>query len=289
VNGALLRKTARDAFWMTLGACVLLFIFEILYVRIVSQFAPDLIMVWRRATFLRTMLQALVSIDVAQTVSLNSLVTLGFVHPLLLIVLCAVVVTATTKATVAEIDRGTADLLLTLPISRTRIYFTTSVVWIAAGALIGLCVWCGVMTGAAAFLGDAAVAPRQSDGSPPPIALDEPIRPALMLIPLTNLYALYLAVGATTMLIATFLRRRGVAVAVILSILLFSFLMNFLEPLLPAVKPLGKLGFLHYYRPVDAVRDAAWPVGNIAVLLTIAVAAWTAGLVRFSTRDVPAG
>jgi ABC-type transport system involved in multi-copper enzyme maturation permease subunit len=270
LNAAVLRKTSRDALWLAVGAGGALVVFEILYVRIITQLAPELIEMWRRFEFIRKLLQALVSIDVSQNVSMNSLITLGFVHPFLLIVMCALVVTTTTKATVAEVDRGTADLLLSLPIGRRRLYATVSLVWMLAGAIVATCAWLGLQTGAALF--------RPS----------EPLNGRLLLIPLTNLLALYLAVGCATMLISSGLRRRGVAVAIILGLLLFSFLINFLDPLFPPVRPIAFLGFLHYYRPVEAVRDGLWPVRDLAVLLGMSILTWVAGMERFARRDVPA-
>jgi multisubunit Na+/H+ antiporter MnhB subunit len=91
------------------------------------------------------------------------------------------------------------------------------------------------------------------------------------------------------MLISTGLRRRGVAVGIVVGLLLFSFLINFLEPLFPPVRSIAFLGFLHYYRPVEAVRDGVWPVLNLTVLGVSAAGAWALAFEFFARRDIPAG
>ena len=46
-------------------------------------------------------------------------------------------------------------------------------------------------------------------------------------------------------------------------------------------------GYLHYYRPVDVVRDGRWPVRDLCLLGTVAVVFWTIGLLIFRRKDIP--
>ncbi|RMF84544.1 MAG: hypothetical protein D6744_02915 [Planctomycetota bacterium] len=270
MNVALLRKTLRDSRWLLL-ACVLgAAAFEMLWVLVVSEFADDLLQLWRKIEFLRRMLRALLSVDISEDVSVTTLLAMGLVHPLLLSLNWALAIATCTRVTVGEIDRGTADLLLSLPISRSNVYLTTSIVWIAGGALIAAGAWCGL-----------AIGQR---------VLDLPEAPNLwrLLIAVVNLYAFYLACAAMTLLAATVVDRRGVAVAIALTVLLVSFLVNFLEVFVPLVRHISFLGFLYYYRPVEVVRDAHWPVVPLMVLLSAAAGCWLIGWRRFATRDIPA-
>jgi beta-exotoxin I transport system permease protein len=47
------------------------------------------------------------------------------------------------------------------------------------------------------------------------------------------------------------------------------------------------LGFLHYYRPVEVVREGRWPVRDLCLLGTVAAVTWIAGLVIFRRKDIP--
>jgi ABC-type transport system involved in multi-copper enzyme maturation permease subunit len=170
---------------------------------------------------------------------------------------------------VGEIDQGTADLLLSLPLSRSTIYVNTSLVWIVAAALLSSTAWFGLWLGNLVF----------------------PLRTTInfprMAIAAVNLFALYLAIGGVASLISASSNRRGVAIGVLLALLLFSYLTNFLASFIDFFRTIGFLGLLEYYHPVEAVRDGTWPVRNLLILLAVAVAGWTGGLLVFRGRDVP--
>lgn len=269
MNGALIRKTARDSALLLGISVVAVALFQVLFAVAMSNLAPDLLDLWARLAFLRRIFQVLFSIDLSTTVSINTLIVIGFVHPFLFAVTWAFLVTTCTRVTVGEIDRGTADLLLALPVSRASIYASTSVVWVAASALIAFSAWVGVWIGGRIFI------------------LTEPLDMGRLGIAAVNQFALYVVIGAITMLVSSAVNRRGVAVAIVMSILLFSFLINFLEAFVPFIEKISFLGMLSYYRPVESVRDGTWPVGDIAVLGAAAAVAWTIGLVIFRRKDVP--
>ena len=125
MNFALMLKTARDhaaLFLLTVGAVLL---FEILFVLAMRSLAPELIAFISRRMFLQNMFRALLSLDMQAGISVNTLLVLGLVHPFLFAVTWGFLTTICTRVTVGEIDQGTADLLLTLPLSRSTIYVST--------------------------------------------------------------------------------------------------------------------------------------------------------------------
>lgn len=268
MNRALLVKTLRDAWLLLAGALAALLTFEMLLVLAMSSLAPDLLKLWSSVPFLKNIVLALTGLDVAGEVSVNTLVAIGMVHPFLFAVSWGLLITLCTRVTVGEIDRGTADLLLSLPIARATVVITTSVVWAVAAGLMCGCAFLGTWTGSR-------------------IWLEEPLEMRQLAMASANLLALYGAIGATTVLVSSIVDRRGVAVGVVLTILLFSFLINFLEPFLDWVDAISFLGILDYYRPLETVRDGTWPLRNIAVLAGIALLTWSAGLVIFCRKDIP--
>ena len=78
----------------------------------------------------------LLSLDMQTGISVNTLLVLGLVHPFLFAVTWGFMTAICTRITVGEIDQGTADLLLTLPLSRSTIYVSTSLVWIVAAVFL---------------------------------------------------------------------------------------------------------------------------------------------------------
>lgn len=270
MNVAILSKNIRDT--LPLLGLVLLGIagLETLYVWAIGNFATDLVQLWQKIPFLAKAMSTLVGIEISGTVSESALIAMGLVHPLMLAITWSFLITTCTRLTVAESERGTADLLLTLPVTRTRLFLTTTVVWIAGAVLMSLAAWLGVT------IGVAILKPA------------EPVDLLRFLPAITNLLTLSLAVGAGTMFAGTLVSRRGHAVAIVLSVLLLSALINFLAVFNDWFSRLDFLGLLHYYRPVDIVRDHVWPVRNMTVHLLVSAGLFAAAWWRFTRRDVPA-
>jgi ABC-2 type transport system permease protein len=167
-----------------------------------------------------------------------------------------------------EIDRGTIDLTLTLPVTRWAVLRSEAVVWLLfAVVLLGL----GML---GYLVGRSYVAPEA--------------RPDISrtLIVLANCFCLYLAVGGLAWCVSASFDRRGPALALVFLILLASFLLNFLGPFWSVAKRFSFLGLLDYYRPMIILRDGAVPWSDMAVLLVIAAALWLVAGVTFSRRDI---
>lgn len=270
MNLAILQKTTRQTATLAVLVIVGAAGFEALWTSAIAHLGPTLIELWSRLEFAQRLLKVLANIDLSDKVSLGALVSIGLAHPILLALTWGFIIALCTSVTVGEIDRGTADLLLTLPLSRTCIFVTNTVVWVVAAAAFSLAAWLGLAIGNATM------------------SLPKPLNLVHLGIVSVNLLALNLAVGGMTTLISCLLRRRGNAVGIVIAILLVSFLINFLEALLPVFEHLRFLGFLNYYRPAVILRDGAWPIANLVVLMAIAVTTWTAGLLYFTRRDIPA-
>lgn len=278
---AVVAKTFRDSRWMLLLLLAAILIFEVLFVFAIRNAATDVVKMWQKFPFVLRMMSALLGADLSRDISVTALVTIGFAHPFVYATTWAFLLTLGTRVVAAEIDRGTADLLLALPISRAGLYCAVSGVWLAWTIPISLAPWLGVTLGVSRF------------------PLDEPLNHERLRLVVVNFAALYVCIGCLTMWASSAATRRGSAVGVMLGILLFSFVWNFLVALLPWGREvptpiegfridLGWLGLLNYYRPLEIVRVGAVPWADLLTLLGIAAAAWIAGLVHFCRRDIPA-
>lgn len=276
MSTAILQKTMRET-WLLL---VLLFVavvgFEVIFVWAVSSFAKELTDIWFKFPFLKTLISALAGADLASEVTTTSLMALGLAHPVIYAMTWAFILTVCTRVIVGEIDRGTADLLLTLPNSRASIYGVVSLVWALTGLVFIVAPWIGIAIGKYVFKKAAEI--------------DLPV----LWNPLANLLALYLSIGCVTLAISAFLARRGLAIGIVLGLLIVSFILNFVTTFVrdPAygwlVEPLRRVNLLNYYRPLESIRARALPWNDILTLLGLSGVAWTVGLMQFRRRDIPA-
>jgi ABC-2 type transport system ATP-binding protein len=269
VGRALVLKSFRDARVLVAAALIVVALFEVLFVLAMKNIAPEMIGFLRRFEFLRRLFQTLISFDLSAGASPTALVVLGLLHPFLSAVTWATLVTIGTRLPAGEIDRGTADLLLSLPVTRASVYVSASVVGLLTGLSLAAATWAGVALGTLL------------------VPFPEPVDLTRIGIANVNQAALLLAISGTTALVSCLVNRRGLAVAIVVALLLTSFLANFLAAFLPLVEAVEFLGFLHYYRPVDAVRGGRWPVRDVCLLGAVAAVTWTAGLLVFRRKDVP--
>ena len=194
------------------------------------------------------------------------LVTL-LLHPFLLTLLTVVVVAVATRALAGEIDRGTIDVLLSYPIPRWQLPAAAAIVQL-------LCVTVLV----AAVLGSIALGLRIAQ-------LDLGSWVAFSWIAF-NLWLAFLAVGFVSLAFSASSDRQGVALARSTGFVLVSFLVNLLASLWSKVRFLEVFSIFHYYRPQPVVSSGGPILGDLVVLLTVAVVALAAALVFFSSRDI---
>lgn len=272
MNWAILRKTFRDYRAVFIVVLIGMVVFEIFAVRMILEGAKDLALLkqWLERPFLKTILKLALGADISKDLTPATLAVFGLAHPMIYTMTWALLLTIATGVTVAESQRGTADLLLTLPVSRIATYCTTSIVWIVAAALASVAPYVGMLIGERFF------------------PLTEPLRYAGMRAVAVNYFALCLSIGAVAMFVSTLATRRGWAIGVICGLLLFSDFINLLAQLWKPVENIAFLGFLHYYRPLPVLLSGQPPADDMAVLLGTAALAWLGGLLIFTRRDIPA-
>ena len=181
----------------------------------------------------------------------------------------SVLIATTTRVTVGEFERGTADLMLTLPVSRIQICFSTSLVCVLIATLVSFTPLLGIWIATLIFETKEAV------------QMDRFVAPAC------NFFCLNIAVAGLASLAGCVLNRRGLAISIVISIVFVSLVINFVEPFVDAMSSWKLLSLLSYYRPVDVVREQQWPIANMITLTLIGLISWIAGLLIYRYRDVP--
>jgi len=268
VNGALIRRTVRETWALLAVAVAGVVVFEVLFAVAIEHSIEGMhLTVDRIPAFARRFLAVLAGTEVEPYLTPNGMMAVGFSHPIVHAILWGFAIATSTRVMAGEIDRGTADLLLSLPVRRGALYSSVSLVVAGSGAVLGLSMWAGAALAEYGF-------------GRGPFAL------ARLTVVSINLFAVYVAVSGGALLISAASTRRGAAVGWCVGALLASFVLNFLAAFWPPAQRVAFLGVLEYYRPLPIVVRGEWPVADVAVLAGAGLAAWAAGGIVFTRRDI---
>lgn len=268
MNVGLLRKTLREVWSATLLFALGLFAFEWILARVLPAMQEDIFGQIAKIPFFRNILGALLGGGVGERIGPAAFSAIPWVHPVALSLLWAHEMILTTRVPAAEVDRGTADVLLSLPVSRRQVWAAEGLVWFLTGVLLVAAALAGGILGGLGL---------------DPASRTDPVR----LFPVgVNGLALYVAVGGFSAFVSSLSERRARAISIVFATVLASFFLNFLAQVWAPAKSVSFLGILHYYRPLDILATGAWPVGNIALLLGLGAALWLAGGAVFAHRDL---
>lgn len=268
MNRGLLLKTFREVWLGTMLFGLGLFVFEALLAYVLPTFFEDMAGPILQMPFFKNILRAMLGIEVGDSLGPTVLSSFAWVHPIALTLMWAHEIMFCTRVPAGEVDRGTMDVLLALPVSRWRIYVSETVAWLASGVCVLLLGLGGCL------LGGLTVA---SENRAPWV---------LLLKVVANLGCLYLAVGGLAMLVSAMSERRGRAVAVVFALVLASFFLNVLAQFWSVAEHLSFLSVLHYYKPFAILQEGLWPVKDMLILTGCGAVLWTAGGIVFARRNI---
>jgi ABC-2 type transport system permease protein len=303
----LIRKLLRDL-WVPLAAVMLLLgAFQVLWALITER------ILGRLAPFFNTLagLAGLGNKDIeaaifegpvkiartligGETVSLDramDMLSIGYVHPLMVIVFCIWAVGRASGAIAGEIDRGTMELLLAQPLARSRLVLAHLAVDLVTIPLLCLSLWTGNCLGAWVITPIRIQEPDFKKTLPPrtllfevgPLSLrmDDPLsrmpkptpeeserrlREQLKVEPLRFGPALVLvggllfALSGSTMWLSAAGRFRWRVLGVAVFATLIQFLVNLLGQMWDPLELLRPLTIFYYYQPQQAIVQGGWMV-----------------------------
>lgn len=268
MNRGLVWRAVRELWPATLLLGLLLLGVEALLAFVLPRFGSQMSAQFLQLDFARGILQAMLGTEVGDRMGPQMFAAIAWVHPVMLSLTWAHALICCTRVPAGEVDRGTADVLLGLPVSRWEVFFSETLVWLGCGGFILLAAWIGNLLGARAL---------------PPENRQDGWR---LLIVLTNLFCLYVAVGGLAWLTSSLSDRRGRAMTVAFLILLVLFLLNYLAEFWSPAERLAFLSPLHYHRPVNVLGNGLWPWKDIGVLLSAGIAMWLTSGFIFARRDL---
>lgn len=218
--------------------------------------------------FVKPLISALVGMDVGDGFTAEMMQAFLWVHPTVLTLIWAHELMFCSRTPAGEIDRGTVDFLLGLPVSRMKLYLAETIMWLATGIVIIATGLVGLSFAASTFEND--------------------MRPGAfeLVCVISNLLAVYIAVGGMAFFVSACSDRRGRAIGVMFAVLLASFLVNFVAVFVERVRVISWLSILEYYRPAEAIQSQSFPWTNVAILLAVGIGFWLLGAAVFKRRSV---
>ncbi len=171
---------------------------------------------------------------------------------------------------VRDFGAGTLDVLLAAPISRTRFLAARGAAVAAAALLVAAASLLGVLVGAAVWITDVALSPRD-------LAL---IHVQLLLFTLA-----FAGVGA---LLGALILQPGRTYGIAAALVVLMFVLTIVADVASAAEWLGRLSLFGYWNPIDQAATGAFAWRDALVLGGSAVVTFGAALAVFRRRDLAA-
>ncbi|MBK8266816.1 MAG: hypothetical protein IPK83_00275 [Planctomycetes bacterium] len=147
INPKLFSRTFRNYLPIGAGATAILFLFVILFMFATNSIPLEEGRQWLKLDWIKKLVNAMIGGDLAEALTPTGISSFVFTHPFTWVLVVSFTLTISTGVLSAEMDRGTIDLLATLPISRVRLYTSVSAVVLVYGLPLLFAAWLGVNVG----------------------------------------------------------------------------------------------------------------------------------------------
>jgi ABC-2 type transport system permease protein len=225
--------------------------------------------------------QSLIGAEKLDLMRVQDTLSVGFVHPLVQVILCIWAIGRAAGAISGELDRGTMELLLAQPVPRRTLVLAQLWVDLLTIPVLCLSLWGGVCLGAwLSGLLDGANEMLRAE----PLAF----APALL-----NVAVLIFAVSGATMFLSSLGRFRSRVLGLAVLLFLIQFLVNLIGQIWDDVAFLRPATVFYYYQPQAVILDTHWAANGtiwlqLAVLLAVGAVGYLLALWCFCRRDLPA-
>jgi ABC-2 type transport system permease protein len=201
--------------------------------------------------------------------SVAGYLSLGFTHPLYLVLACSAVIGFAARSLAGEMDRGTIQIALSRPVSRGNLYVSRILGVLVISALVALAGPFGMIAG--------WVAASPSGGLP-----------LGNFVPLgVNTFALCWAVGGLALLGSAAASAAGRVLGWSLGVFIVMYFVDYFATIWRIVEPFQPLSLFSYFDPAEALVRGTWPWADMAILFAVGAAAALLGYVVFRRRDLP--
>jgi ABC-2 type transport system permease protein len=235
------------------------------------------------------------------------MLSIGYMHPLMLIVFCLWGIGRASSAIAGEVDRGTAELLLSQPIRRRDIVFANLAVDLLVIPILALAMWAGTTLGFY-LVGQFVVRPEDIENLFGGLPFKIIVQPELLATnlwafgpALVNVAALIFAVSGITIALSAGGRYRNRVIGWAVVIVLVQFIANLVGQMWDGARWARPFTVFYYYQPQRIILNDSWRVDLlaglatepfqvpfVAILIGVGIAGYLVALVTFSRRDLPA-
>jgi ABC-2 type transport system permease protein len=233
----------------------------------------------------------------------QDMLAVGYLHPVIQILLCIWAVGRASGAIAGEIEKGTMELLLAQPLKRSRVILAHLSIDIVVIPLLAIALWFGTM------LGSAAAGPFEINASKFEmfsIALEIQattleVHPERFLPSVLNVAGLLFAVSGLTMWLSAGSRSRNRVIGIAVLFLVVQILINIIGQIYTPFEPLRPFTLFYYYQPQLISLQGEWLVTPgwllfgwkvqlpfVLVLIVIGSVGYWRAWRRFEHRDLPA-
>lgn len=207
--------------------------------------------------------------DFLGTVGLAGYLSLGYTHPVFLVLSSTTAIWFVSRSLAGEMERGSIQFALSRPVSRGRLYVSRLL-----GALL-------VTTGAAAIgpLGMAiGIATAQPQGE---------VRYANLIVTALAAWFLIWSVAGATLLFAATSDTMSRSIGIGIGALVIMYVIDYFAALWSLLEPLAPFSIFNYYEPSFALARGELPLADVLVLGLVGTAGAIGGAVVFLRRDLP--
>lgn len=196
--------------------------------------------------------------------------SLGFTHPLYIVLVGASVIGFAARTLAGEMDRGIILIPLSRPVSRPTVY---------GSRLLGAAIICLLLSiiGPAGMIAGLLFARPNGD-----LAYQNLLAVAL------STFALCWAIAGISLCGSAMASSAGRVIGWALGILVLSYFVDYFASVWQPLQAITFLSLFDYYDPAQALVSGQANLRNLAVLLVLGMVTGFAGLIAFSRRDLPA-
>lgn len=207
--------------------------------------------------------------DFLDTVGLAGYLSLGYTHPVFIVLSSTTAIWFVSRSLAGEMERGSIQFTLSRPVSRGRLYVSR-----VGGALL--------VTSAAAAVGPLGMAAGMIAARP-----QGELRYANFLWVGGAAWLLVWSVAGLTLLFAAMSDTMSRSIGIGIGVVVIAYVIDYFAALWSLLEPLAPFSVFNYYEPALALARADLPLEHALVLGAIGAAGAVAGGVIFARRDLP--
>jgi putative exporter of polyketide antibiotics len=207
--------------------------------------------------------------DFLGSFGLAGYLSLGYTHPVYLILTETVVIWFASRTIAGEMERGSIQFALARPVSRARLYATRVVALLIVTTITAI-------SGPVAMLVGVQLARPQG----------ELVFRHLLVVAAAS-WLLIWAVAGTTLLWSALANTMSHAIGIALGVFVVSYVIDYFAALWKTLRPLDPFSIFNYYDPAAALARGTLEPKNALVLAAVGLVGALAGLRVFTQRDLP--